>query len=137
MSYADRLRRALLGAGIDRHELHHETATTLPVDFHSTRRAYAQALARIGLNAQQAAKLTGHSDLDTHQRYLESTALRILPAAAVPYVDPRSSALVANRSFEVAAKAWAKKHPGCGSRERCRPFANRGDCSRFRAPKRD
>ena len=39
MSYADRLRRELLRADVMRHELHHETATTLPVDFHSTRRA--------------------------------------------------------------------------------------------------
>jgi integrase len=98
MSYADRLRRELARAGIVRHELHHETATTLPVDFHSTRRAYAQALARIGLNAQEAARLTGHADLDVHQRYLESAAVRVLPSAAVPYVDPTSAALVANRN---------------------------------------
>lgn len=98
MSYADRLRRELLRAGIDRHELHHETATTRPTDFHSVRRGFAQALARVGLNAQEAAKLTGHSDLDVHQRYLETAALRVLPAAAVPYVDPTSAALVANRN---------------------------------------
>lgn len=39
-SYADRLRRELLIAELTRHELHEETATTLPVDFHSCRRAY-------------------------------------------------------------------------------------------------
>ncbi|HTA90914.1 MAG TPA: hypothetical protein VK745_15090, partial [Polyangiaceae bacterium] len=33
MSYADRLRRELLRAGVTRHELHTETPTTLPVDF--------------------------------------------------------------------------------------------------------
>jgi hypothetical protein len=46
MSYAERLRRELWRAGLRRHELHFETATTLPVDFHSTRRAYATALVR-------------------------------------------------------------------------------------------
>jgi hypothetical protein len=48
MSYAERLRRELVAAGVDRYELPHETATTLPVDFHSTRRAYATALVRSG-----------------------------------------------------------------------------------------
>ena len=97
MSYADRLRRELLKAGVTRRELHHETATTLPVDFHSTRRAYAQALAAIGLNAQQAAELTGHSDLATHQRYLQNVKVRVVPAAAVPSFDPSVAVLVANR----------------------------------------
>jgi integrase len=83
MSYADRLRRELLKAGLDRHELHHETATTLPVDFHSTRRAYATALARVGLNEQKAMRLTGHSDPKVHQRYLDALAGE-LPANAVP-----------------------------------------------------
>jgi integrase len=83
MSYADRLRRELLKAGVDRHELHHETATTLPVDFHSTRRAYATALARVGVNEQRARRLTGHSDPKVHQRYLASLDGE-LPAAALP-----------------------------------------------------
>jgi integrase len=83
MSYAARLRRELLLAGIKRHELHHETTTTLPVDFHSTRRAYATALARIGTNAQTSMALTGHSDAKTHQRYLASLPAE-LPAETVP-----------------------------------------------------
>jgi integrase len=97
MSYADRLRRELWRAGVQRHELHFETSTTRATDFHSVRRGYAQALARIGLNAQEAAKLTGHADLAVHQVYLESAAIRVLPSAAVPYVNPNSAALVANR----------------------------------------
>jgi integrase len=83
MSYADRLRRELLRAGVARHELHHETPTTLPVDFHSTRRAYATALARVGVNEQMAKVLTGHADGKTHQRYLASL-IGELPAAALP-----------------------------------------------------
>lgn len=84
MSYADRLRKELVRAGIDRHELHVETATTRPVDFHSTRRAYSQALARANVNEQTAMSLTGHSDSKVHQRYLESVAVRALPSAAAP-----------------------------------------------------
>jgi integrase len=94
MSYADRLRRELLRAGITRHELHHETPTTLPVDFHSTRRAYATALARIGLNEQTAMVLTGHSDPKVHQRYVEAASIRALPAAAVPMLDPEAAKTV-------------------------------------------
>jgi len=97
MSYADRLRRELLRAWVTRHELHHETATTLPVDFHSTRRAYATALARVGVNDQTAMVLTGHSDPKVHQRYVEQASIRALPAAAVPSLDPNVAQFVANR----------------------------------------
>jgi integrase len=98
MSYATRLRRELLRAGITRHELHHETPTTLPVHFHATRSAYAKALARANVNEQTAMALTGHSDSKVHKRYLESQEVRVLPSAAVPYVDPAAAALVANRT---------------------------------------
>ncbi len=83
MSYADRLRRELLRASVSRHELHHETASTLPVDFDSTRRAYATALARVGVNEQTAMVLTGHTDPKVHMRYVASLVGE-LPAAALP-----------------------------------------------------
>src|SRR5262249_31967724 len=51
-------------------ELFDETDLTKPVDFHSWRRAYNQALADAGLNAQEAAALAGHASLSAHQRYL-------------------------------------------------------------------
>jgi integrase len=98
MSYADRLRRALVAAGVTRHELHHETATTRPCDFHSTRRGFSQALARIGMNAQGAAELTGHADLKTHALYLASSTVKVLPSAAVPTLDPGLALLVATRN---------------------------------------
>ena len=87
MSYADRLRRALLVAGIERHELHHDTPTTRQVDFHSTRRAYATALARVGVNEQTAMQLTGHADSKVHRGYVEAASIQVLPAAAVPKLD--------------------------------------------------
>ena len=87
MSYADRLRRELTKAGITRHELHHETDTTLPVDFHSTRRAYATALARADVNEQKAMVLTGHTDPKVHRRYYESLVAEP-PAGALPPLNP-------------------------------------------------
>lgn len=52
-------------------ELFTETAYTLPVDFHSWRRAYAQALADAGVPIQTAMNLTGHSSPTTHGLYTQ------------------------------------------------------------------
>jgi integrase len=87
-TYAPRLRRALLVAGVTRHELHNETTTTLPADFHSCRRAFATALARAGVNEQTAMILTGHADAKVHRRYLNALTLKAMPEAAVPSLDP-------------------------------------------------
>ncbi len=85
VSYAKRLRRALKVAGVFRTELHQETETTLPVDFHSFRRAFATALAEAGVNEQKAMALASHSDPKTHQRYVMKTrAMMRIPAAALP-----------------------------------------------------
>ena len=67
--------------------LFEDTTFTRPVDFHSWRRAYSQALANVGASAQQASTLAGHSSLDAHQRYLNNTAkMAEVPAAALPSV---------------------------------------------------
>jgi len=76
-------------------ELFEPTDFTLPVDFHSCRRAFAQALADADVNAQQAQALTGHASASVHSRYLRNTGkMRRLPAAALPPLaifDGRSS----------------------------------------------
>jgi integrase len=60
-------------------------ANTLPVDFHSWRRAFSQALAEAGLNEQQAMALAGHESEEAHRRYLRARdRLRELPIAALP-----------------------------------------------------
>jgi integrase len=82
-SYARDLRRARLLAGIDRHELHHDTPTSRCVDFHSFRRAFVTAVAAAGLNAQTAMRLSGHRSIATHQRYNLPVVIPI-PEAAVP-----------------------------------------------------
>ena len=66
-------------------ELFEETEFTRPVDFHSFRRAFKQALADAGVELQQAMALSGASDAKTHQRYLANTSkARRLPEAALP-----------------------------------------------------
>jgi hypothetical protein len=68
-----------------RDPLYYETATTLPVDFHSFRRAFNTALAEAGVNVQHAMLLASHSDARTHMRYVMKTAaMRTIPEAAIP-----------------------------------------------------
>jgi integrase len=117
VSFADRLRRALMLAGIKRHacerpdvrpteaepccpafaqdELYHETAWSLPVDFHSFRRAFKTRLAETGISTEHAMHLSGSSDPRTHARYVMATpAMQRIPLAALPSgeVLPRGSA---------------------------------------------
>ncbi len=69
-------------------ELLNGNAHTLPVDFHSWRRAYCQALADAGVNAQQAKALAGHATESAHERYLQaSEKARALPEQARPQID--------------------------------------------------
>lgn len=84
ISYADRLRAELLRAGLDRHDLHHDTEHTRRVDFHSCRRAYATGLATAGVNVQTAMRLAGHRNPSTHQRYVVRAEIVATPAAALP-----------------------------------------------------
>jgi len=70
-----------------RDPLYVETATTLPVDFHSFRRAFNTALAEAGVNVQHAMHL---ADPKTHMRYvMNTTAMRTIPDAALPRLPAR------------------------------------------------
>ncbi len=92
VSFADRLRRNLMLAGIKRHPfqqpdvrptektpccaelasdpVYRETGWSLPVDFHRFRRAFSTGLAEAGVNAQQAMLLAGHADTRAHALYV-------------------------------------------------------------------
>jgi len=62
-----------------------ETEYSLPVDWHSWRRAFNQALGDSGVNAQQAMKLSGHASTQAHERYLQNTQkLLTIPVEALP-----------------------------------------------------
>ena len=69
-------------------QLFEPTEFTLPVDFHSWRRAYAQTLAEADVNAQQATALTGHASGSVHARYLRNGGQDAPPSpAALPVLD--------------------------------------------------
>ncbi|HEX3598128.1 MAG TPA: hypothetical protein VHU80_23620 [Polyangiaceae bacterium] len=67
-----------------------ETARSLPVDFHSTRRAFAGALdGTTKEETAEAVELTGHSGLDVHRRYIRHLAAtaREDPSEILPNFD--------------------------------------------------
>jgi integrase len=69
--------------------LYNDTAVSQRMNFHSLRRAYDRALARVpGMNIQTAMTLTGHTDEKTHMRYVrEAEAARPVPIAALPFIE--------------------------------------------------
>lgn len=68
-------------------ELFLETEFTRPVDFHSFRRAFKQALVEADLDVQKTMALSGSTDVKAHFRYLNNTSrARALPDAAVPNI---------------------------------------------------
>ena len=78
--------------------LYYETSTTLPVDFHSFRRAFNTALAGAGVNVQQAMHLAGHSDAKTHMRYvMHVPSMRAVPPAALPRLPGSTAGFVTAR----------------------------------------
>jgi integrase len=86
-----------------RDPLYFETASTLPVDFHSFRRAFNTALAEAGINVQHAMHLAAHADPKTHMRYvMKTTAMRTIPDAALPR-------LPAGRLVEASGRGDARR----------------------------
>jgi integrase len=82
--------------------LYFETTATLPVDFHSFRRAFNTALAEAGVNVQTAMALAAHSDARTHMRYvMKTTAMRTIPEAVLPRL-PATLPVESSRSLTIA-----------------------------------
>ncbi len=104
---------------------------TLPVDFHSWRRAFSQALADAGVNEQQAMGLTGHESEEAHRRYLRNAErLRELPLAALPRLqvsDPRDpiASVPVDESSLFSARHTGFEPVAFGSGER-QPFGIAG-----------
>ncbi len=92
-------------------ELFEETDYTRPVDFHSWRRAFTQALADADVTAQQSSALAGHASLSAHARYLASSGkLRKVPGAALPsgvlaLPVPKPSEVVSETSMILSGRA--------------------------------
>jgi integrase len=92
-----------------RDPLYFETATTLPVDFHSFRRAFNTALAEADVNLQKAMVLASHADAKTHMKYVARTRrMRSLPAAALPSLP---HALLVESSRPVTIAYMASENP--------------------------
>ena len=127
ISFAARLRRDLEKAGVTRHEVHHETATTLRADFHSFRRAFNTALAVAGVNVQVAMRLAGHKDERTHMRYvMDAPELRRIPAAVIPVLD-----IVTARDDSIARSSKIRR---ATQDSNLRPSAPEGDAAHQDAP---
>jgi integrase len=103
VSYAKALRRDLARAGLQRRELFEETPVSLPVDFHSFRRAFGTALAENNVNEQRARHLGGW-DSSAYSRYaMRTEAMKLIPDGALPRLElPTSGNKVA---FEKALRA--------------------------------
>jgi integrase len=82
---AGRFRRALLRAGVTRHEVHNDTPFSKRTDFHTLRRAYVSALAKMGANEATSMALAHHHDSSVHQRY-QLEQIQAVPLAALPQV---------------------------------------------------
>ncbi len=94
-----------------RDPLYFETATTLPVDWHSFRRAFVSALAEAGVAVQHAMHLASHSDAKVHARYVMSTkAMRAIPDAALPRLP--MAALQERRARDDSTSVTASNPPG-------------------------
>jgi len=94
-SYAHRFRRDLLACGLNRHELHHETDDSLPVDFHSWRRANATSAALAGLHGRAGQEQTGHATPEMFELYVSKRILNqrpvIVPDAMNPFTKTSAS----------------------------------------------
>jgi hypothetical protein len=96
-------------------ELFEETEFTKPVDFHSFRRAFKQALADAGVELQTAMALSGGSDAKAHRRYLNNTSkMRRIPAAALP-----SFSISHAEAFRGAGEERLKANPPASARSTC------------------
>lgn len=84
ISYARALRAGLRRAGVIQEDIHHSTEWSKRIDFHSFRRAYVTALGDAGVNAQDAMRLTGHTQISTHLGYVSPLRAVEAPAAALP-----------------------------------------------------
>jgi integrase len=82
-----------------------DTATTLPVDFHSFRRAFNTALAESGVNLQRAMHVAGHADAKTHMRYvMRGSGMRSIPAEALPQIAASAGSIVTDCDDWTAGK---------------------------------
>jgi integrase len=92
--------------------LYFETATTLPVDFHSFRRAFNTALAEADVTLQKAMALAAHSDARTHMRYvMRTTMMRTIPDDVLPRLPATLPGLAAVRPEQSSGAETIRSGP--------------------------
>ncbi len=114
-----------------RDPLYFETEVSLPVDFHSFRRAFASGLAEAGVNVQHAMHLTAHSDPRVHSLYIARTAaMRSIPLEALPPLPgrpfeggPESSPIVTARDDSTLRRGGLTRRDSASPRNRERFLA--------------
>lgn len=105
--------------------LFEETEYSRPVDFHSWRRAFNQALADAGVNVQQAQALAGHSSMAAHERYLRNTEkARAVPAGALPRLGVGSIGHNDVGTFEDSPRILANTGTDCNQEMPSKPAEN-------------
>jgi len=96
-SYARRLRKHLLLAGVTRYELHNDVPAvdgrggSKRADFHSFRRLFCTAQARAKVPLAEAMRAAGHRDPRTHLRYMEEVDVCEYSEASMPQRSSKSS----------------------------------------------
>jgi hypothetical protein len=113
-----------------------------PVDFHSWRRAYTQALADAGTNAQHATALAGHASLSAHARYLARCGRALeAPEGAMPDWDSsdfqQAGAAEEQTPDRVAGDVSFASGDAPGNRKKVRNKLSGADGTRTRGLRRD
>ncbi len=100
-----------------------DTPATRCLDFHSLRRSYNTALAKSGVNVQQAMALAGHRNPNTHVRYVQLAQFGPLeqPANALPRLPEKAEPLPLPTGTDDVS-------PGDPSENRTRVTGVRGRC---------
>ncbi len=98
------LRRWLLKAGVDRHELHHDTDSTAKLRFHDLRATGITWMAVRGDDPLKIQQRAGHTDFETTQRYIRLAEVhrdgfgKVFPALPAALLKPPKIARAVTKS---------------------------------------
>jgi integrase len=107
------LRRWLLKAGVDRHELHHRTPTTRPIRFHDLRATGISWMAVRGDDPLKIQHRAGHTDFETTQRYIRmAEALREGFGVVFPELPSELEAHASNARYSVSVQILSENQRG-------------------------
>lgn len=112
------LRRYLLKAGVDRHELHHRTPTTRPIRFHDLRASGITWMAVRGDDPLKIQHRAGHTDFATTQRYIRTAeAAREGFGSPFPELPPCLLAAESHADIARGVANYSESHKSRSGRE--------------------